>query len=61
MDNTWLESTFHWLSEDILKFEVDAGVSEQLAKMQWLTHAKWTFRCTVQRRHRVDHWLVGLR
>jgi len=24
---------FHWLSKDILKFEVDAGFSEQLAKM----------------------------
>jgi len=25
MDNTSLESTFHWLSEDVLKFEVSAG------------------------------------
>jgi len=25
MDNTLLESTFHWLSGDLLKFEVDAG------------------------------------
>jgi len=33
MDNTSLESTFQWLSEDILKFEVNAGVGERLAKM----------------------------
>ena len=24
--NICLESTFHWLSDDVLKFEVDAGV-----------------------------------
>jgi len=33
MDNTPLESTFHWLSEDVLKFEIDVAVWEQLAKM----------------------------
>jgi len=26
MDNTSLEFTFHWLSKDVLKFEVDVGV-----------------------------------
>jgi len=29
----YIESMFHWLSEDVLKFEVDAGVQDQLAKM----------------------------
>jgi len=28
-----LKSTFHWLSEDVLKFKVNAGAWEQLAKM----------------------------
>ena len=33
MDNISLESMFHWLSKDVLKFEVDAGIYEQLANM----------------------------
>jgi len=32
-DNTSLESTFHWLSEDVLKFEVNTWVWEQLEQM----------------------------
>ena len=33
MDSASLESTFHWLSEDTVKFEVDVGVCEKSAKM----------------------------
>jgi len=33
MDNTLLESTFHWLSKDTVKFEVDDGVCAKFAKM----------------------------
>jgi len=32
MDNISLESTFHWLSRDTVKFEVDAGLCEKFAK-----------------------------
>jgi len=32
MDNTSLESTFHWLSEDVLKFEVDDGFESKWKK-----------------------------
>jgi len=38
-----LESTFHWLSEDTVKFEVDVWFYEKFAKILQLTHAKWTF------------------
>jgi len=31
-DNTSLESMFHWLSEDVLKFEVDAGFENNWQK-----------------------------
>jgi len=33
MEKILLKTPFHWLSEDVLKFEFDAGVQEQLAKM----------------------------
>jgi len=33
MDNIALVSMFHWLSKDVLMFEVNAGVSEQLVTM----------------------------
>jgi len=32
MDNTALESMVHWLSKDVVKFEVDVGVREKYAK-----------------------------
>jgi len=33
MDKMSLESTFHWLSEDAVMFEVDVGVCAKFAKM----------------------------
>jgi len=32
MDSTSLESTFRWLLEDVLKFEVDAGFESDWQK-----------------------------
>jgi len=33
MDNIFLESTVHWLSENIVKFKADVGVCKKYAKV----------------------------
>jgi len=33
MDNTLLESIFHWLSKNMVKFKFNVGVCKKLAKM----------------------------
>jgi len=33
MDNISLETSVHWLSEDVVSFETEVGVYEKFAKM----------------------------
>jgi len=68
MHNISLESTFHWLSEDLLKFEVDVGfTSNRLYKNVTVTSGAdrlkqqrkqqdFTPKSTVQRRSPADGW-----
>ena len=33
MDNISLESMFHWLSDNIVRFKIEVGVEEKCTKM----------------------------
>jgi len=33
MDKIVLETSFHWLSDDIVRFKIEVGVYEKYAKM----------------------------
>ena len=44
MDNISLESMFHWISDDTVRFKIELGVEEKCTKMKYLYHAKWIFR-----------------
>jgi len=42
MDNVSLETSVHWLSEEIVRFEIEVGVNDKYAKIQQSFHAKIT-------------------
>jgi len=37
MDKISLETSFHWLSEDIARFKIEVGVGEKYAKIRPVT------------------------
>jgi len=45
-DKISLETSFYWLSNDIVRFKIEVGVTEKCTKMQQLYHAKWIYRST---------------
>jgi len=47
-DKILLETSFYWLSDGVVRFKIEVGVSEKCRKMQHLGlyHAKWTYRST---------------
>jgi len=65
MDNISLESVFHWLSSETVKFEVDVGVCEKFAKYNNHCTKKSLFaaccrqRGDVMQHHGDDSVIVG--
>jgi len=59
MDKMSLESTFHWLSKDIVRFKIKVRVCEIFAKMYHLFQAQIVAYSVIAARHPGCHEIVS--